>query len=178
MAAAALDPNKNLDVARWYMTIPRLATEAGATLLTIDQVVKDPQNQRGAVGGAHKIVAIDGAAYRVEAAVPFGRGSAGIVKLCLEKDRPGWVRGAHQGKNPVVAEIAFDATDPDGAVVAAIRASTRGAETWRPTTLMERISAFLEERTKPGSQRQILDAVPGKRTTRSRPWRRSSPMAS
>ena len=40
MAAASLDPNKNADVARWYMTIPRLATEAGATLITIDHVAK------------------------------------------------------------------------------------------------------------------------------------------
>lgn len=164
MAAASLDPNKNAEVARWYMTIPRLATEAGATLLTIDHVAKDPQNPRGAVGGAHKIAAIDGAAYRVEAAVPFGRGSSGIVKLRLEKDRPGWIRGSHPGKSPVVAEVAFDATDPDGAILASVRAATaRGEEVWRPTALMESVSTFLEERGEPASQRQILDAIRGKR---------------
>ena len=165
MAAASLDPNKNADVARWYTTIPRLATEAGATLITIDHVAKDPQSQRGAVGRAHKIAGIDGAAYKVEVVVPFGRGSRGIVKLRLEKDRPGWIRGSHPGKSPIVAEIAFDATDPDGAIVSSVRAPANGGSDvpWRPTALMERISTFLEELAEPTSQRQILDAINGKR---------------
>ena len=163
MAAASLDPNKNPDVARWYTTIPRLATEAGATLITIDHVAKDPQSQRGAVGGAHKIAGIDGAAYKVEVVVPFGRDSSGVVRLRLEKGRPGWIRGAHPGKTPIVAEISFDATDPDGSIAAVVQAPARGEETWRPTTLMQQVSMFIEEQTKLASQRQILDAVRGKR---------------
>ena len=133
-------------------------------------MAKDPQSQRGAVGGAHKIAGIDGAAYKVEVVVPFGRGSRGIVKLRLEKDRPGWIRGSHPGKSPIVAEIAFDATDPDGAIVSSVRAPANGGldVPWRPTALMERISTFLEELAEPTSQRQILDAINGKGSTRSR----------
>jgi hypothetical protein len=163
MAAASLDPNKNPDVARWYMTSPRLAIEAGATLLTLDHVAKHPEAQRGAVGGAHKIAAIDGAAYKVDAAVPFGRGSRGVVSFRLEKDRPGWIRGDHPGKAPIVAKIVFDATDPEGSISTAVSAPKFGEETWRPTALMQRISTFLEAQAAPASQRQILDGVSGKR---------------
>ena len=83
------------------------------------------------------------------------------MRLRLEKDRPGWIRGTHPGKRPTVAEVAFDATDPDGAVEATITAPTRGDETWRPTALMERASVFLEERSEPASQRQVLDTKRG-----------------
>jgi hypothetical protein len=163
MAAASLDPNKNPDVARWYAGVPRLVTVAGATLITIDHVAKDPGNQRGAVGGGHKLAAVDGVAYRVEAAVPFGRGSSGVVKLRLGKDRPGWIRGSHPGKDPILAEITIDATNPEGAIVASVRAPAGLDQVWRPTGLMERVSRFLEERDEPTSQRQILDAIRGKR---------------
>jgi hypothetical protein len=163
MASAGLDPNKNMDVAIWYAKIPALATRAGATLLVIDHVAKDPAAQRGAVGGAHKINVLDGASYRADAIVPFGRGSTGLVRLRLKKDRQGYLRGVlGHGQEPVAAEVAFDATEP-GSIVVEIRPPATSDETWQPTRLMEKVSRWVEDATEPVSQRDILDAVTGKR---------------
>jgi AAA domain len=163
MASAGLDPNKNMDVAIWYAKIPALATGAGATLLVIDHVSKDPASQRGAVGGAHKINVLDGASYRADAIVPFGRGSTGLVRLRLKKDRQGYLRGVlGHGQEPVAAEVAFDASEPDTMVVE-IRPPTPSEETFQPTRLMEKVSRWVEDATEPVSQRDILDAVQGKR---------------
>jgi AAA domain len=160
MAASGLDPNKNSDVAMWYGTIPRLATEAGAALVVLDHVAKDPTNQRGAVGAGHKQAAIDGASYRADAPTPFGRGTTGVIRLKLKKDRQGYVRGLYPGWEPPVAEIAVDATDPD-MVVFEVRPPT-GGESFRPTRLMERVSQFLEQANEPKSLRDILAGVSGK----------------
>jgi AAA domain len=163
MASAGLDPNKNVDVAVWYSKIPSFATRAGATVLVIDHVAKDPTAQRGAVGGAHKINVLDGASYRADAIVPFGRGSSGSVRLRLKKDRQGFLRGVlGPGLEPVVAEIAFDATDPE-AIVVEVRPPGPADETFRPTRLMERVSRWVEDATHPVSQRDIVDGVRGKR---------------
>jgi hypothetical protein len=164
MALAGFDPNKNVDVAGWYSTVPRLATDAGATVLVLDHVAKDPAAQRGAVGAGHKIAAIDGASYRVDAVTPFGRGSIGLVRLRLTKDRPGYVRGLlGPGREPVAAEVHFDATDP-AALVVEVRPPAGGeGESWKPTRLMQKISRHLEGASEPVSMRELLRAVPGKR---------------
>jgi hypothetical protein len=165
MAAAGLDPNLNRDIALWYAKVPRLATDAGATLLVLDHVAKHAEQQRGAVGGAHKIAAVDGASYRIDAMTPFGRGSAGLVRLQLEKDRGGHIRGAlGSGQRPVAAEVHFDATDP-ARIVVEVRppSATRGSDEWRPTHLMSAVSRFLEARDQPASQRDIEASVPGRR---------------
>jgi hypothetical protein len=164
MAAAGWDPNQNRDVAQFYRTIPRLSTEAGATLLVLDHVAKDPGSQRGPVGAGHKAAAIDGASYRVDAVTPFGRGSVGLVRLRLTKDRPGYVRGLlGSGREPVAAEVSFDATNPASLVVEVRPPSGVEAETWRPTRLMEKISLHVEAASEPLSTSAILTGVPGKR---------------
>jgi hypothetical protein len=163
MAAAGLDPNVNRDIASWYAKVPRLATAAGATPLVLDHVAKDPERQRGSVGGAHKQAAIDGASYRIEVVRPFGRGSSGLVRLRLTKDRQGYLRGlAGTAKEPVVAEVVIDGTNPQSLAVE-IRPPETSEDVWQPTRLMERISRWVEDSPDPVSQRDILDAVVGKR---------------
>jgi AAA domain len=162
MAAAGLDPNANRDVAAWYAEVPKLATEAHATLLVLDHVAKRPDQQRGAVGAGHKQAAIDGASYRVDGVKPFGRGSEGLVRLRLTKDRPGYIRGAlGTGREPAAADIAIDATDPEALSIEVRAPGTE--QPFRPTGLMEKVSLYVESRTEPATQRQILDAVRGKR---------------
>ena len=87
------------------------------------------------------------------------------MNLRLGKDRPGWIRGSHPGRNPIVAEVTIDAADPEGAIVASVGTPAGVGEegAWRPTTLMEGVSMFLEDRSAPASQRTILDGVRGKR---------------
>jgi len=163
MAAAGLDPNVNRDIAAWYAKVPRLVTGIEATLLVLDHVAKDPQQQRGSVGGGHKQAAIDGASFRVEVMTTFGRGSAGLVRLRLTKDRQGYLRGlVGAGKEPLIAEIAIDGTDPE-ALVVEVRPPGERSEEWRPTRLMERVSRWVEDAPEPPSQREILEGVRGKR---------------
>jgi hypothetical protein len=164
MAAAGLDPNVNRDIASWYAKVPRLAIAAGASLLVLDHVAKDPERQRGAVGGAHKQAAIDGASYKLEVVRPFGRGSAGLIRLRLTKDRGGYLRGLlGSAKEPVAAEIAIDGTDPQSLVVE-LKPPSESSEDWRPTGLMEKVSRFLEDEAEPVSERVIVDHVAGKQT--------------
>jgi hypothetical protein len=163
MAAAGLDPNVNRDIAAWYAKVPRLVTGIEATLLVLDHVAKDPERQRGSVGGGHKQAAIDGASFRLEVVTPFGRGSAGLVRLRLTKDRQGYLRGlVGTGKEPVIAEIAIDGTDPE-ALGVEIRPPATADEEWQPTRLMEKVSRWIEGSSEPPSQREILDGVRGKR---------------
>jgi hypothetical protein len=162
MAAAGLDPNANRDIAQWYAKVPRIATDSGATVLVLDHVAKDPERQRGAVGGAHKQAAIDGASYRTDTVKPFGRGSAGTVRLRLTKDRGGYIRGIVEGKEPTIAEVAIDGTDPE-ALVVEVRPPV-GPEGWRPTHLMEAVSRLLEDQTEPLSERAIVELVSGKQS--------------
>jgi AAA domain len=163
MTTAGLDPNVNRDVAVWYDTVPRLAAKEGVAVLVLDHVAKDPAGRRGPVGGGHKTAAIDGASYLLDALTPFGRGSSGLLRLRLAKDRPGYVRGRFAGPNPTVAEITIDATDPE-ALVVGIRppAATRGSEDWRPTHLMEAVSRFLESLNEPVSRNKITENIKGK----------------
>jgi hypothetical protein len=165
MTAAGLDPNTNRDIAAWYDSIPRVASKEAVTGLVLDHVAKDPAGRRGPVGGGHKTAAIDGASYLLDAVAPFGRGSCGLVRIRLGKDRPGFVRGQFPGAHPTVAEVTVDATDP-AALVVEVRppAATRDSEDWRPTHLMEQVSKFLEPLDEPVSQRRITEGVKGKQT--------------
>jgi AAA domain len=164
MAAAGWDPNVNRDIAAWYRTIPQLATQAGATVLVLDHVAKDPANQRGSVGGGHKLAAIDGVSYRIDAVSPFGRGSTGLLRMKLAKDRPGYLRGAlGSGREPAAAEVSIDAANPD-ALVVEIRPPTGAAGPFRPTHLMESVSRLIEGAEEPPSRRRIEEDVPGKAT--------------
>jgi hypothetical protein len=161
MALAGLDPNHNRDVAAWYATAPRLALDAGSTPLTLDHVAKDPGAQRGAVGAGHKIAAVD-TSYRLDVVTPFGRGSIGRVRLRLKKDRPGYVRGRlGTAREPIAAEIVFDATDPT-AIGVDVRAPSVNTGAWRPTGLMEGVSRYLEDLGEPASGRKIREHVAGK----------------
>ena len=66
------------------------ATRAGATVLSCDHVVKDPQARgRAAIGSVHKVNAVDGAVIMVENTKPFGRGRRGESRIFVTKDRPG-----------------------------------------------------------------------------------------
>lgn len=69
----------------------------GAATLACDHVTKSGDGRgRYAIGAAHKVAAIDGAAFMVENMEPFGRGMRGASSVFVTKDRPGQLRA--QGK--------------------------------------------------------------------------------
>jgi hypothetical protein len=68
-------------------------TAVGAAVLSCDHVTKNSESRgRYAIGSAHKLNAIDGAAFLMENIAPFGRGLRGASSIYVTKDRPGQLR--------------------------------------------------------------------------------------
>ncbi|MFL0237810.1 bifunctional DNA primase/polymerase [Mycobacterium sp. SMC-17] len=106
------------DVATWHQQLPKvLARHTGAAVVCIDHVTKDPTTRsRWAQGSQHKMAALDGAAYVVEAESPLAVGQAGRVSVRVAKDRPGRVRGLagkwrKSDRTQHVADLHLDSTD-------------------------------------------------------------------
>jgi AAA domain len=153
-----LDLNDNADVARWLELLPRPAARSGAAVLMIDHVTKD-REARGAysLGAGHKLAGV-AVAYSLTVIEPFGRGRVGVVKVKVRKDRPGHVRAHADGDDVGTMRLASDPTT--GAVSVVIEPPTQERR-FRPTVLMERLSAAIE--ATPGmGKREVRDAVPGK----------------
>lgn len=158
MGLDVLDFTSNVDIAKWIGALPRPLARAGAAVLVIDHVVKDREGRgRYAIGGQHKLAGSD-VAYSAEVVEPFGRGRNGRVKLTVQKDRPGHVRGfAEDGKAAARVELASLA---DGAVSVTLEPPDGKGATFRPTVLMARVSQAVTET--PGlSTRALREAVTG-----------------
>jgi hypothetical protein len=164
------DSKDDVEVAKFYRQLPRRLADHGPAVLVIDHVVKDQDNRgRYATGSQHKLAAITGAAYGLEAVHPFAVGVAGRSRLIVHKDRPGQVRPhtrpigktgqrhwmgdfvvtpVEAGYSPLTAEIEPPATGdrPD----------------FRPTVLMTKVSEALERAGKSLSSRDLLDRVQGR----------------
>ena len=140
-----LDSEKNADVATFLATLPRPIAAAGAAVVQIDHVTKAREGRgRYAIGAQHKLAGIS-TAYSFEVVKPFSRSQGGTIKIRVEKDRHGHVRGHATGHVIALAQIEpenngerviFTLNPPD-------TSSTAG--TFRPTVLMERVSRFLED---------------------------------
>lgn len=155
----------NEDVARWLHLIPRRIADLGPAVLQIDHVVKNADSRgRYAIGGQHKLAGITGAAYKMIIIKSFGAGAKGHAKLVVDKDKHGDI-----GPNGITAaDLHMDATGPDGTIYAWLDTPHQAliAEDghFRPTTLMERVSRFIE--THPGTTGNgIKDNVRGKATS-------------
>jgi hypothetical protein len=159
-----LDLGDNADVARWLELLPRPAARSGAAVLMIDHVVKDKESRgRYAIGAQHKLAGID-VAYSLEVVEPFGRGKDGLVRVKVNKDRPGHVRQFAVGDQIGLMRLRSD--EKTGAVTVTINPpdSVDDAGEFRPTHLMERLSREVEDH--PGQSRQeLLEAVGGNRNS-------------
>ena len=92
---------------------------------------------------------------------PFGRGLSGISRLTVTKDRPGFVRPVSLcGKR--TGEVHLSSHDEGRVSVRIEPAADTGADIFRPTFLMERVSRFLETQTEPASQTVVERSVEGK----------------
>lgn len=166
MASMALDPLDASDVAHWARRLRTFAS-AGCAVVQIDHVTKSAEGRgRYALGSVHKLNSVDGAAYIVKGIKPFGRGMTGLSRISVAKDRPGAVRGACGGNR--VGDLHL-ASDPDtGAVALRLdppEVSTTGSGAFRPTTLMERVSAALAAGPSEGLSAHLIEvSVSGKAT--------------
>jgi AAA domain len=154
-----LDLASNVDVAKWLELLPRRLSRKGTAVVTLDHVVKDKDARgRYAIGAQHKLAGVD-CAYGVAVIRAFGRGRDGRLKIIVQKDRPGHVRGfAHEGK---AAEVSLHSRN-DGTVTVTVGPPEGAAGgTFLPTTLMERVSRAVE--AEPGlTKRAIRSTVKGR----------------
>jgi hypothetical protein len=150
MGLHGLSPLDNMDAATFHALLPRRLADTGAAVLQIDHVVKNPENRgRYAMGAQHKLAAIDGCAFKSTVTEPFGRGKRGHARITLDKDREGHVRELALGLT--VATLTLDSRVDEHHDAGQLRifldapsADTGEDGAFRPTTLMERVSRFVE----------------------------------
>jgi AAA domain len=160
-ALLGLDAYANQDVPRFLQALARPLAATGAAVLLIDHVVKSAEARgRYALGAQHKLAGV-AAAYGVEVIDPPSRKRPGLVKLVVHKDRHGHVRGHASGGTIALVRVTPEDEGARVTVTLDPPDSTSESGSFRPTTLMERVSAFVTEH--PGATRnQIKDGVSGK----------------
>lgn len=166
MTLLGLDLNSNDDATKFYTRLLRPLAATGAAVLYVDHVPKNADNRgKGGIGAQQKRALTDGAALRVEINEPFGRGQTGRLRITVDKDRPGHVRGAAMEANWVGTAVLSSDVDT-GDVHAAIEAPkvADGDGRREPTTVMVKISEFLMTgRKQAWSTNAVVEAVGGRR---------------
>jgi hypothetical protein len=95
---------ENSDIARFGRTLLRPLADTGAAVVPLDHVVKNNESRgRYSLGGVHKLNAVDGVQYMLEAVRPFGINAEGRSRLRIAKDRPAQIRrhALPGGRNPM-----------------------------------------------------------------------------
>jgi hypothetical protein len=163
MGIQELDSYDNRDVERWIRTCVKPLARFGAAVLVADHVTKSKESRgRFSIGAQHKLAAIDGAAYTLTTAKPFGRGREGLVRVAVAKDRRGRVRGA-AANGKTIADFRLVSDEETGAVAAELRPPTseNAGGGFRPTGYMESVSRYLEHQIEPVSTQQMMKTVIG-----------------
>jgi Bifunctional DNA primase/polymerase, N-terminal len=165
MTMHGLNPLDNQDIAKFGRILPRRLARAGCATVCLDHVVKDAESRgRYALGGVHKLNAIDGAAFLLEGA-PFGIGLTGRSSILIAKDRPGQLRRhgrKRKDKLSEFGELVLTSHDESYVEFEIRPPGAAGEGEFRPTVLMGKICAALTEHGEI-PQRQILATVGGKR---------------
>jgi hypothetical protein len=119
MNLLGLDLEKNKDATTFSQKVLKPLRIGGAGILTIDHVTKSKDNRGNyAIGAQAKRADIDGAAFAVSVAMPFGRGIDGALDITCTKDRPGFVRAiCPDAKTVGVANLK---SLPDGGILVSI----------------------------------------------------------
>lgn len=170
MTLQGLDLMSNKDATAFVQTVLKPIAKTGATVVYIDHTPKDKEHgTNGGIGAQAKRAMTSGCTLRVEPVQPFGKGQNGRLRLHVDKDRLGAVRGVSApGKAGHWFGDLVLTSHADGAVDLAVEppstydADTHQTHTFRPTLLMERVSAWLADH--PGAGRnEILEQVPGRK---------------
>jgi len=142
MNLLGLDLEKNKDATHFSQTVLKPLRVGGAGILTIDHVTKSKDNRGNyAIGAQAKRADIDGAAFAVSVALPFGRGVDGALDITCTKDRPGFVRAiCPDAKTVGVANLR---SLPDGGIVVTISGGAIAISSTEER--MEQVSRFLEQ---------------------------------
>lgn len=166
MTMLGLDLNSNTDATKFTSKVLRPLTRNGTCVITVDHVPKRAEERgKGGIGAQAKRSMMDGCAISVEIVEPFGKGQSGILKLIVDKDRNGHVRGISAGgKNPGRAHI--DSTGDTVQICITPPVMHDGDKpAWKPTEKMEAVSRFLEHLDGAATGNSIVREVTGKEST-------------
>lgn len=87
LAAAGLDENSAVDIARWAEAYPQQARKRGMAVLILDHVPKEGGSARGS---GRKLDYVD-VMFELRNPLKFDRENIGRIDLYLRKDREGWL---------------------------------------------------------------------------------------
>jgi hypothetical protein len=151
-----LDSWKTGDVERAYRLVLEPWRAEGAAILVVDHVVKAKGDRgRFAAGSERKLGAAD-VHIGLEVIDPFGRGRTGRAKVIIHKDRSGYL------SRPRFGDFVL-ASDDEGIVTAcALEAAPPEPDAFKPTTLMARVSEYLEKQREGVSRSRVKENVKGR----------------
>ncbi len=158
---ADLDDNKRRDAERFAALFIRPLWQANIATIALDHVTKAKETRgRYSIGSERKLGGSD-VHLGFETVKPFYRGSKGIVKILVHKDRPAYLRRPH------VADLHLTSDPKTYAITWTFKAVSAGSsgstDEWKPTHLMERVSRYLESQPEAVSRNEIDRDVSGKR---------------
>jgi hypothetical protein len=150
--------DENRDAEKFNARMPDVLWKAGATTVTLDHVVKNPDNRGMWASGHHRKIGGTEVHLGFEA-TKLSRGGAATTRITAHKDRPGFhARGKGQ-----VGTVEFR-SDPETHALTWEREAIDEAAApsdFRPTIYMERVSRYLEKHG-PSSKTAIYRDVHGK----------------
>lgn len=157
LALHGLDPNVGADVERFYALVDPIRKQGVANVIT-DNVVKSREGRGGWAIGSERKRSKAEVHLEMRGLEPLVRGGRGRSKIIVRKDRPGHLERPSPGLFVVEGGSEFSwRIDPDDS------SDEQGG--FRPTTLMHKVSHFLERRfDDPQSRTQIEEGVEGKTT--------------
>ena len=158
--ASGLDDNKRQDAEKFGLSWIDPLWQRGVATVLIDHVVKSAESRgKFAIGSERKAGRTD-VHLGLEARLQLTRGTHGLVRVTVHKDRPGWLTRPH------AADLDLQ-SDPE---THAIRWEFKQADAdqepghWRPTELMTKVSAYLEEQAEPVTRNTVEHAIKGTAT--------------
>jgi hypothetical protein len=146
-----------MDVERFTNLYVDPFKDAGIATLLLDHVVKNAENRQGWGIGSERKKGVSDIHFEFGVIQPISRGGHGTYKVISHKDRYGWhprgkIAELHFASDPVTHTISWEwqkVEHPDD------------GEPFRPTHLMEKVSAWLERQPEAVTRRTILDSVEG-----------------
>jgi KaiC/GvpD/RAD55 family RecA-like ATPase len=165
MTLMGYDLNSNTDATEFSTRLLRPMARTGACVITVDHVPKNPETRgKGGIGAQQKRALQDGTCLLVEVLEPFGKGQTGELRLTVDKDRNGHVRGiAAGGKHAGKVRLESDGETVQLTITAPDLRPREDRPAWQPTVVMEKVSRLLERASQPMSRTEIAEAAGGRR---------------
>lgn len=162
MTLLGLDLMSNTDATTFAQTLLRPLSLAGPAVCYIDHTPKNNSESAGGIGAQAKRAMTTGAALKVTVVKQFGKGQNGTLRIHVDKDRPGYVRGVSLpgGGTHWAGDVEIVSNDLGVAITIAEPENRTGPE-FRPTGMMQQISKAMEMHGAPLSTNQILKMVKG-----------------